>query len=77
MTQAQIQKEVIRIIDRTPWWVFAVVIPTILAVSFWSNWRLLKRMGYPGFWSIFMGFPGVSTLFWMGLAFSKWPSEKR
>ncbi|MEQ1932498.1 MAG: hypothetical protein ABL962_01275 [Fimbriimonadaceae bacterium] len=77
MTRSQIEREVIRILDHTPWWVFVMVIPLIVIVSLWSNWRLFKRMGYSGFWSLFVWFPGVSTLLWMGLAFSKWPNEKR
>lgn len=49
----------------------------IFLVEVWANWRMVKRMGYPGPWSLFMWIPYVNALFWAGLAFWRWPNQRR
>ncbi|MEQ1823656.1 MAG: hypothetical protein ABL949_14200 [Fimbriimonadaceae bacterium] len=77
MTQAELEKAARRVLETTPWWVIVAVLAVMGAVSLWCNGRMVKRMGYPSYWSLFFLIPCVSTLFWIGLAFSKWPNERR
>lgn len=52
------------------------LLAVVLLVELWANWRLIRRMGYPGPWSLFLWVPYVSVLFWAGIAFWRWPNQK-
>lgn len=49
----------------------------ICLVELWANWRMAKRMGYPGPWSLLLWIPYANILFWAGLAFWRWPNQRR
>lgn len=59
---------------------FAIVLGLLgafLFVDLLVNWRLVKRMGYPGPWSLFMWMPYASELFWLGIALWRWPNQRK
>ena len=47
-----------------------------IAIFFLPLWRITKKTGYPGWWSIAFLFPIVNLVFLFYLAFSKWPVLK-
>jgi len=53
------------------------VLGLVILVELYTNWRLIRRMGYPGPWSLFLWVPYVSVLFWAGIAFWRWPNQRK
>lgn len=40
-------------------------------------WRITRKAGYSGFWSLLMLLPGINLLFLYFLAFARWPNARR
>lgn len=56
------------------WYVAFVVYGTLMG---YSSYRIVKRAGYPGIWTIFWMVPCLGWLFEIGLAFWRWPVSRR
>ncbi len=76
MSNRELEEALRKWIDQYPWQAFAIGIPVFLLITFWSNWRLIKRIGYPGIGSFLFLIPGLWLFVMVGLAFSKWPNER-
>lgn len=60
-----------------PPWVVGLTMLAYLTLVLWAHWRIVKRAGYPGCWSLMLLVPCVNFIFLAGFAFAKWPVEKR
>jgi hypothetical protein len=49
-------------------WIAVVTIPV---------WRIVKRAGFPGFWSLLVVVPLVNLIALWIFSFSRWPAEGR
>lgn len=50
---------------------------TVVFIDILVNWRIVKRMGYPGIWSLFLWMPYASQLFWLGISLWRWPNQRK
>ncbi len=39
-------------------------------------WRILRRMGYSGWWSVLAVVPGLNVVLLYVIAFASWPAER-
>lgn len=51
------------------WLLFVIVVSLIV----WPAWRILKRAGYSGAWSLLMLVPILNIIVMYVFAFARWP----
>lgn len=59
----------------THWFIAALVIAPLLALSVIPTWRILHRAGFNGAWALLMLVPLVGFVVLWVLAFVKWPND--
>lgn len=66
-------------VGAAPYFCFLLRLVLIAAVAFgiWIWWRIFKKMGMSGAWSLLMLFPLTNFIMKIFLAFSEWPIEKK
>jgi hypothetical protein len=55
-------------------WLILLVYVAIFVIP---GWRIIRKAGYPGAWSVLMLVPLVNIIMLWVFAFTQWPIEKR
>lgn len=61
----------------TTWAGHGIGMLIMLVIVLLPFWRITKKAGYSGFWSLLMLLPGINLLFLYFLAFARWPNARR
>jgi hypothetical protein len=54
-----------------------LILLVYVAIFVTPGWRIIRKAGYPGAWSVLMLVPLVNIIMLWVFAFTQWPIEKR